>query len=761
MIKVPNLRSIAIIGPHPSRRCGIATFSSDLQYALSEEYPDCAFFTVGVTECTQTNGSASELNLLATDLQSYHRLADELKARKTDLICLQHEYGIFNGLAGGYILALLRRCSIPVVTTLHTVLRHPDPNEILVMNEIISLSERLVVMSGRSAELLSEVYRVSCEKIVNIPHGVPDLRSSPNSSSDLRKKLGLENKIILLTFGLLSPNKGIETVILAMPQILKSIPKAVYVVVGSTHPNVLRECGDEYRRGLKTLVSQCDVEKHVIFYEEYVSTEELAVFLGTADIYVSPHKREEQVVSGTLTYAFASGIPIIATPYWHAQELLAGNKGVLVPFASERELASSVVELANDPDRRAKLGEENRKAGREWRWSKVAREYMRTFSICLENRKTQSCTQVSLHSEDRHRAPDYNLRHFREMTDSVGILQHAMHTVPNYLEGYTTDDNARALILAVLAEDDTSPEMRPLSCLSRRFLAFLWYSYCGESGRIRNFLSYNRDWRERIGSECSHGRALWALGTLLSRSQYSGLRQVARDLFDRALPASTALRDCRAWSFVLMGTCEALRSSPEHPEARAVTEDLANRLIEMYLANSVADWRWFEYRLTFFNARIPHALLLASRALSNERMEACALESLEWLTRIQTSEEGLFRPIGCNGFYDRGGARANYDQQPVDACATVSACLYAFEVTGSNEWKAEALRAFDWFLGFNDLGLPLYNSESGGCRDGLHHEGVNHNEGAESTISFLLSLVEIRRHLRSRDDLCEASDDFV
>jgi glycosyltransferase involved in cell wall biosynthesis len=748
----PSLPSrIAVIGNYLPRHCGIATFTTDLCSAISAEYGTARLLALPVNDTEEGYDYPARVrwSLAQDDVKSYQQVAEFLNFNNIDMVCLQHEYGIFGGPAGSHILHLLRGLKMPVVTTLHTVLREPDPNQLMVMEEIAELSDRLIVMSQLSSQFLQEIFKVPGSKIDMVPHGVPDLPFlDPNFYKD---RFGVEGKAVLLTFGLLSPNKGIENVIRALPQILSKHKNVAYMVAGATHPHILRREGDKYRAYLQALAKEMGVESQVIFHNRFVSPEEMVEFIGAADIYITPYRHEAQVVSGTLAYALGAGKAIISTPYWHAIELLDDRRGALVPFQNPDAIAQKTIELLDTPAIRHAMRKRAYLFAREMVWKRVAQGYMESFSKVRSDRMESPRVQFSARMTQKSldQLPELKLDHLNRMTDDTGMLQHAIFTIPNRREGYTTDDNARALILAVLLEqlgrDPLGQKELPSANSSGLFLSFLEHAFNPAKGRFKNFLRYDRRWNEPIGSEDCHGRALWALGTVLGRSEDQGLRGAAGRLFEFSLPAVLEFSSPRAWAYTLLGVQEYLTSYPGDRDAQKVRAALSRRLLEMYQSVRRQEWKWFENVLAYGNARLPQALLLAGAACSDERMISAGLESLDWLSQTQHCEINRhFVPIGSQGFYRQDGEKARFDQQPLEAAGAVSACLQAYRATSDSRWRNEAWSAFNWFLGDNDLQLPLYDSVTGGCRDGLHPDRANENQGAESTLSFLMALLEMR-----------------
>jgi len=740
-----TLNRMAFIGNYLPRQCGIATFTTDLCEAVAAEYSGttCIALPVNDLESGYSYPARVRFELMEKDIDSYRRAADFLNINNVDLVCLQHEYGIFGGRAGSHILALLRELRMPIVTTLHTILRDPDPDQKRVLKEIAALSARLVVISARGAEFLHEIYGVSPEKIDHIPHGIPDVPFvDPSFHKDL---FGVEGKIVLLSFGLLSANKGIENVISALPAILEKHPNVVYIILGATHPHVIRNEGETYRLSLQWLAQEKGVEGQVIFYNRFVSLEELVQFISAADIYITPYLDAAQISSGTLAYTLGAGKAMISTPYWYAEEMLAEGRGVLVPFRDPAALAKQVIDLLDDEAGRHAMRKRAYMYGRAMIWPQVAQRYMESFERARSERRHFTSPDFMVKPLDKRPAelPPLKLDHLRHMTDETGMLQHAIFTVPNYREGYTTDDNARALMVSALLEALGNEESLKLAS---RYLAFIWYAFNMETGRFRNFMDYQRNWLEEGGSDDSHGRTLWALGTVLGRSNTPALHSMAGWVFEQSLPAILNTTSPRAWAFALIGIQEYLQRFAGDRRASQVREELSGRLLTLYQNHRSNEWRWYEDRLTYCNAALPHALLLCGQAIPNAAMSEAGLESLSWLADLQRADaEGRhFVPIGSNGFYPQGGERARFDQQPVEAQAMVSACLEAYRITGDKRWRKEARRAFEWFLGRNDLKLPIYDPTTGGCRDGLHPDRPNENQGAESTLAFLQSLLELR-----------------
>ncbi len=740
-------KRIAFLGDYLPRLCGIATFTQDLCEAVACAAPDSDCFVGAVNDRVEGYEYPSRVRfeLLEKDLDSYRRAADYLNFNNADVLCVQHEFGIYGGTAGSHLLALLKEVRMPVVTTLHTILREPNTAQRKVMEELAGRSDRLIVMAHKGAEILREHYRVADAKVDIIPHGIPDLAFI--ESSFYKAQFGVEGRQVLFTFGLIGPAKGIENVIEALPEIVRQHPNVVYLVLGATHPRLLAQEGERYRLSLERLAEDRGVKEHVIFYNRFVSLDDLKEFIGATDIYLTPYLNEAQVTSGTLSCLFGAGKAVVSTPYWHAQELLADQRGVLVPFRDPGAITEGVCGLLDDPERMEKIRRAAYAAGREMIWPAVAQRYIDSFQQARTDRKTPpraAFANWTLASRP-YDLPPLRLDHIVRMSDGTGILQHAIFTVPNFHEGYCTDDNARAFILCNLLDDlGGQAPAEHLDRLATSYLAFLAAALDYNSGRFRNFMSHGRQWLESEGSEDSHARALWAVGTGAGRSRNDGHCRLAAQLFERGLEAVEGFSSPRAWAFSLLGIHEYLCRFPADSRAIAMRAALTDKLITLWNSCATDGWPWFEPSVTYDNARLCEALIVSSQGMPTSEALAVGLKSLRWLTSIQKTQAGHFRPIGSNGFYQRDGARADFDQQPVEAQAMVSACHQAFRATQEEAWPREAKRAFEWFLGRNDLGLPLYDFGTGGCSDGLHRDRVSENQGAESTLAFHIALSEMK-----------------
>lgn len=735
---------IAFVGNYLPRRCGIATFTTDLCTALSNEARECLAVAMNDRSARYDYPPPVRFTVEQNELGCYRRAAQFLNNR-VDIVSLQHEYGIFGGPAGSHVLTILSELRARVVTTLHTVLREPSAEQRKVLEHVGRLSDRVVVMSHRGEEFLRDIYGVPPEKIDYIPHGIPDFAFV--DSSFYKEQFDVAGKAVLMTFGLLAPGKGLETVIRALPAIVARFPNVVYLVVGATHPHVLQHEGETYRIGLGRLAAELGVAKNVVFHNRFVDQQELIEFLGAADIYVSPYQHEAQITSGTLAWAVGAGKAVVSTPYWYAQELLADQRGLLVPFADPGAIAAAAIGLLENDVERNAMRKRAYLFARDMIWSDVARAYLGSFARAREQRTRHSGLTRAFAPQPpmSEVLPEVRLQHLKRLTDDTGILQHARFAVPNYREGHTTDDNARALVLTAFLDELGETPADEVEDLATRYLAFLAYAFNAGTGRFRNVLGYEpRHWLEESGSDDCHGRALWGLGALIARIDRPGLRSMAIELFNTALPAAEKLSSPRAWAYTLLGVHDYLRCLGGDRTAAVVARELADRLVTRFRDSQHHGWTWFEDSLTYSNACLPHALLVAGELLKEGQYTEIGLAGLEWLSAVQRAPAGHFVCVGSDGFYVRGGTCARFDQQPIEADVSLSAYLTAHRITGEAVWQREAERAFEWFLGRNDLGLPVCDLRTGACHDGLCPDHVNANEGAESTLAFLLALVQMR-----------------
>jgi glycosyltransferase involved in cell wall biosynthesis len=739
---------VAFVGNSLPRQCGIATFTTDLQQAIAAAgSSDTAIVAMTDEGRHYDYPPLVRVQIQENEIDEYKRAAQFLNAGQFDVVSLQHEFGIFGGDAGSHIVTLLSNVTAPIVTTLHTVLAEPSTAQRRVMRAIVDASTTVIVMAEKGRELLRAEYGVAADKIEMIPHGIPDCAFVGPDAAKLRH--GFSGKAVILTFGLISPNKGIEVMIDAMPAILRCRPDAVYVVLGATHPNLVRRDGEVYRESLKARTRELGIEDHVVFLNQFVDQATLVDFISMCDVYATPYLNEAQMTSGTLAYSFGAGKAVVSTPYWHARELLAQGRGVLVPFGDSAAIGTEIAALLTDDLRRHALRRNAYSYSRVMTWERTAEHYLAAFAAAAGSYRAKA-QRNRISAVIGSTPPPMNLLHFHSMCDGTGLVQHAVHSVPDRSHGYCVDDNARALLLACAL--NVPDEDRLSEQLTARFAAFIQHSWNPVTRRFRNFMSFERRWLEDSGSEDSHGRTLWALGECGRSDSNASRRKWAAALFAAALPVVEGFQSPRAWAFALLGL-EAFRASfPQDACAIRIQQLLADRLVYSLSAVETQDWVWFEEELAYDNARLPQALIVTGASAGVPAYTAAGLKSLRWLMTLQTTAMGSFRPVGSQSFGHKRRPPQAFDQQPLEATATISACLAAWRADGDPKWRTDAEQAFQWFLGGNDLSTLLVDQETGSCCDGLHPSRANENRGGESVVSYLLGLAEIRRLARSAGD---------
>lgn len=726
---------IGLIGTAPPRRCGIATFTDDLRIALTAAQPDVSAVQVALTdiEGAYAYGPDVVFEVQAPQLSDYRTAAAFLDAGDVGVVCVQHEFGIFGGPAGRHLDELLDHVHAPVVTTLHTVLEDPSPEIRAATRRVAERSDAIVVLAQAAVPLLVEGCGIDPAKIHVIPHGVPSMPVLDREAT--RQELGLAGRTVLLTFGLLGPDKGIEVVLEALPSMVREVPDLLYVVLGATHPNILRSDGDSYRASLRDRVRDLGLEDHVWFVDQYVELDELCRYLGACDAYVTPYHGTQQIVSGTLAYAVGTGCAVVSTPYPYARELLAEGRGALVPFGDSAALGAALMSLLQDDSGRAEMQRRARDYGVSMTWPAVARSYLALFDDVIRRyeRLPVSRAQVDL--------PAPSFHHLAALTDDVGVFQHAQHGVPTRSHGYCTDDVGRAL--AVSVEGAARFGDRVAASLVPRYLSFLLDAQ-RPGGQFENLLAYDRRFVEGTASQDTLGQAVWGLGTAAAGAEEPGYRALAAEMLVRALPAVTRLDATKAVAYAITGLHAYLQVFPGALDARRTVRLLAERLLARLETTSHSGWRWFDDALTYANAAVPEALMRAGAALDEPAWVEVGVRCLDTLLE-HTYVGGRFEFPGNEGWLHRDGVRARWGQQPVEAGLTVRACVLAHEATGEERYLDRARAAAGWLLGRNRLGLPLYDPETGRCADGLDRHGVSTNSGAESTICALLGLVALPR----------------
>ena len=732
----PSGMKLAYIGTYPPRECGIGTFTMNLYKSMlinNEITKDSIDgFIVAMNDHDQTYHYPEEVKL--TIRQEHQR--DYLSAVKfinlsgADLCILEHEFGIFGGQDGVYILPLLHRLEIPLIVTIHTIIKAPSYNEKAILTEICRMANKIVVMSHKAIEFLTTIYNVERKKIVFVDHGVPNIHFSQIQS---KEEFNLENKKVLVTFGFIGRNKGIETVIKALPKIIEKYPEVLYMVLGKTHPNILRYSGEEYRNYLQHLVKGLNLNNHVFFLNEFIDQKELFKYLSASDIYITPYINEAQITSGTLSYAIGVGSAVVSTPYWHAAELLADGRGRLFNFNDSEGLSTIIMELLDNPDILKNLRKKAYDYGRKITWPKTGEKYVAVAKKILEEKpKVVVKKEILL---DPLILPPFSLAHIKRLTDDTGIIQHANFGIPNLKEGYCLDDNARALLMVLMAyrqkKNTLALDLSPI------YLSYINYMQ-NKDGTFRNFLSFSRNFLDEVGSEDSFGRTIWALGYLLGNAPNDAYYQTGKSIFFNASPNFEKLRSVRGIANTMVGISYYLMRNPTDDSMAERLRNLSYELIKLYEENSSSDWRWFEPLLAYDNGILPLALLHSADILKDSKITEVALAVMNFLTEI-TLKQGYFSAIGNEKWYKRGGERSVFAQQPVDTLAMILMYHQAFHLMKDKEYLNMLFTCFMWFLGENDLRMNLFDFETKGCCDGFESYGVNRNQGAESSLAYLIS----------------------
>ncbi len=726
-----KITRLALIGNFLPRQCGIATYTTDVFTAMRARFPDVAVDVYAMDDHPGRYAYPPEVSgtIPETDLSAYLETARKIDASGADAIWVQHEYGIYGGPAGDYLLALLDRTTLPVVVALHTILEKPNPDERRVMEGLLRRAARVIVMAERGRDILQRVYGASPRQIVMIPHGVPDRELVDPDS--LKPQFGWEGRKVVLTFGLLAPNKGIETVIEALPAVIERHPNLLYVVLGATHPNLVAHQGEAYRDRLKALAEARGVAGNVTFVDAFVEHDELLGYLQAADIYVTPYTNPAQITSGTLSYAVGVGKPVISTPYVHATEILADGHGVLVPFGDVAAFAREIDTLLSSDRDRLRLSQRAYARGRTMIWPQLAETSMAEIRAVVAARPFRLAKPSA---PLKPLKPDFAA--VERMSDSTGMLQHSIYSIPDRRHGYCIDDNCRALML-MSAIPDMDPILRDK--WTTIYASFVQYAWNPDERRFRNFMRFDRSWCEDVGSEDSNGRTVWALGITARDAQLAKHRDWATAMYDSTASCALDLGSLRAQAFAMLGAAAMLEASPGHQLSLSILAKFPDIHLALLEKARRPEWQWFEIVLAYDNARLPQALIRAGQALGRQELIDCGLATLDWIVAKQTSPEGRFRAVGTESFGRSYEDPLQFDQQPLEAQATVDACTAAYEATGDQRWRDEAERAYRWFLGGNDLNLPLASVADGGCFDGLMPTGLNRNQGAESILALQLA----------------------
>ena len=747
---------IGYISTYPPRECGIATFNQNLLNAIALETKVVSkeSFVVAMTDSEAINEydypDTVKYIVRQESQQDYIRAADYINTSFVDACILEHEFGIYGGESGVYILPLIARIQCPLVTILHTILQDPSYIQLTIIREIAKYSAQVVVMSQRAVSFLTDIYGIPLEKIQLIEHGVPDREA--RLDNPVKDTVAFKKHKVLFTFGLLSRNKGLETVITALPSIVAQHPEVMYVILGATHPGVIKNSGEEYRDSLKRMTRKLNVEKNVTFVNKFVSEEELFDYLTAADLYITPYLHEAQITSGTLSYAVGSGAAVLSTPYWHAQELLAGKRGKLFDFKDSGSLSKMVNELLESPLELQELQRNAYEYGQHLRWPKIGKVFIETLSLAISRAKSKKEERNSI--IDPETMPSFSMAHIQRLTDDTGIVQHAKYGIPNLKEGYCLDDNARALILVILAykqnKSKVALELLPV------YLSYIQYMQC-EDGNFRNFLSFKREYLDEVGSEDSFGRTIWALGFLINNAPNNSYREFARDLFLRSIPHFRKLAHLRGLANTVIGVASFLKANPND---EGLLNELNNLVIPLKAAfkNQRTDnWHWFEDKMTYDNALLPLALLHYYQITQDPEALEIGMLTMNFLDQ-KTLEKGYLNPIGNDGWLYKDKQMAIHDQQAIETMAMVLMYFTAYEVSQDMQYIKKMYVCYQWFLGENSLRLPLFDYETKGCGDGLQPFGVNRNQGAESTLAYWISHLMILKALEFEYQFIRSGD---
>ncbi|HWK35033.1 glycosyltransferase family 4 protein [Sphingomonas sp.] len=719
-----------MVGNYLPRKCGIATYTTDTFHALRSRFPDLQVDVYAMDDHPghysyppQVTGAIAQ-----NDRAAYLDAARAIEASGAQALWVQHEYGIYGGAAGDYILALVNRVTMPVIVTLHTVLEKPSADERRVLEALLRRASRVIVMAERGREILTRVYGANPRAVVTIPHGVPD-RPLVDAVT-MKPRFGWDGHAVILTFGLLAPNKGIETMIEAMPAVVAANPNARYVVLGATHPNLVAHEGEAYRDRLKALAAERGVADHVSFIDAFVEHDELIDYLQAADVYATPYSNPAQITSGTLSYAVGVGKAVVSTPYVHASEILADDHGVLVDFGDSAAFAREINALLGSEEHRSAVSRRAYARGRTMIWPRLAETAIGEIAAMVAAQPRRIVGKAPL----RPLTPD--IAAVERMSDATGMLQHSIYSIPDRRHGYCIDDNARALMLMNRIDPLDAATRDKWTSVYASFIQFAWNP---EARRFRNFMNFDRTWCEDAGSEDSNGRTLWALGATAATARLQKHRDWAAMMFDTTASLALELGSPRAHAFAMLGAAAMLDAHPDHALARTILSRFAAELTALLDEARRPEWQWFEIVLAYDNARLPEALIRAGMTLKRDDFIATGIETLRWIVQRQTSAEGRFRAVGTDSFGRPYADPLPFDQQPLEAQATIDACATAFDATGDHLWVEEAERAYRWYLGVNDLGLPLATASDGGCFDGLQPDGLNRNQGAESILALQLA----------------------
>ena len=735
---------ITIVSTYPPRACGIGTFSRDLRSAMLLADPAVEVDVLAIVRDPHMPHAPEVWSVIRQDVRADYVAAPELlAARGTDVVLIEHEYGIFGGEAGAFVLSLVAELRLPYVITLHTVLSAPSVEQEQVLVELCRQAALVTVFTETARRMVVGSQVAAAGKVRVVPHGAPTAllpgAHAAGGPPDRSALPHLAGRVVLSTFGLISASKGIETVIDALPAVVERHPQVLYLIAGQTHPEVIRNEGEQYRLSLQRLVRDRGVQRNVQFLDRFLSTDELAVLLSSTDLYLTPYRSREQIVSGALTFAVVAGCPVVSTGYFYAEDLLASGAGVVVPFDDPAAFAAGILHFLDDPATLAAAAAQARSIGALLAWPVVGSQ---SVAVLTQARQLEPPAR-SLRAGALPSSPPVRADHLHTLVDDVGIVQHADGVVPHRDSGYCVDDMARLVIVAVgLGQERDEGTFNRMVSLGLSFLRHAWVP--GMDG-LRNFMSYDRRWMDEPHAGDHLGRAVWALGVVISAHPPRAVTTPSLRLLEQLAPVIGRLRSLRAMAFAIIGLTRP--PPPALPPALGtVLVVLSDRLLQVYLANAGPDWWWAEDELTYDNARLPQALIAAGDRLGRPDMVAAGVQALDWYTGQCRAGNGDLQLIGRR--WRRRGepvgtAAAEGAEQPVDAAALVECLAQALVVTGRQEYGEQAVRAFEWFLGRNRLGQPLYDFATGGCRDGLELDSVSQNQGAESTLAYFQALLAL------------------
>ncbi len=727
----------AFISTYKPRECGIATFTGNQIKALEKNFAEMpgnhSSYVIAMNDRDEGYNYPDivKFTIRENHQRDYLKAADFINYNDTDVCVLEHEFGIFGGDRGVYILPLLHRLKVPLIVVFHTVLKEPTFSEKAIIKEIGRSADMIVVMSKMAVNFLETIYDIPSEKIAMIEHGIPDFDFSRH---DYFKKLyHFEDKKVLMTFGLISSGKGIETVIKALPPVVKKHPELVYLIVGKTHPTVLRQSGEEYRNYLKRLAKKLKVSNNIVFIDNFLNENDLCEYLSATDMYVTPYVNEAQITSGTLSYAIGAGACVISTPYWHAQELLSDGRGILFDFGDHEGLSEILLDLLDHPEKMEQYRQKAFLHGLTTKWPLLGKKFIDVAQDAIEKAKTKIPEKEKI--IDPTLFPRFDLTHIRRLTDSTGIVQHARFNIPDYTHGYCLDDNARALLVMAKAYH-RKKESKALDLMSTYF-AYVNYML-RHDGWFRNFFSYDHHYLDEKGSEDAFGRTVWALGFIILNPPNDAFFQIALNIFRKTIPHFEKLQSIRGIANTIIGITYYLEKFPFDEGMRIILQKLSYQLIDEYNKNKDADWQWFEPILAYDNGILPAALFYAYERLEDEKILETGKKTMEFLDHVCFIDDHI-SIIGNKNWYKKGGERSRSSQQPIDAMAMVIMYKKAYDATKQESYLHKMFTSFMWFFGENDLRVPLFDYETKGCNDGLGHDGLNRNQGAESSLAYLLA----------------------